>query len=69
MPIALIPGIFFWISVSAAMVWYLLKVVPVYVKTDPVQGYIVSGIMIIMLILNCMLMVSFIKNFRKKEME
>ncbi len=51
----LVPALFLWITVSAALIWYVLKAVPVYVGKNPVQGWIIGAVVVIMLLLNLVL--------------
>lgn len=55
------PAIFLWITVTLAMVWYLIKVIPVFMHKSPVQAYTLGAIMVIMLILNLILIYDFSK--------
>lgn len=55
----LIPALFLWVTVSAALIWYLLKAVPVFVNKSPVQGYIIAAVVLIMLLLNLILILDY----------
>ncbi len=59
---ALIPALFLWITVSVAMIWYMFVCVPSFMKTSPIQAYIMGGIIIAMLILNILLIYDFFKS-------
>jgi len=59
---ALIPALFLWITVSVAMIWYMFVCVPSFMKTSPIQAYIIGGIIIAMLILNILLIYDFFKS-------
>lgn len=65
--VALFPGLLLWVTVSAAMIWYLGSVVPTMISAMPARGYIVGTIMVVMLILNLILLVSFIRNQRRSS--
>ncbi|WP_035588763.1 carbon starvation CstA family protein [Hippea jasoniae] len=54
-------AIFLWITVTSAMIWYLITIVPSSIAKNPIQGYILAAIMVIMLILNFILMFDFLK--------
>ncbi len=54
-------ALFLWITVTAAMIWYLIVVSPVAISKNPVQGWILTLIMVIMILLNFMLMFDFSK--------
>ncbi|HHD82567.1 MAG TPA: carbon starvation protein A [Bacteroidetes bacterium] len=64
---ALIPGVFLWITVTGALIWYTILIVPGYVKSNPLQGFLVGIIMVIMLILNFVLLFSMRSSFKKGE--
>jgi len=57
----LIPTMFLWITVTLAMIWYVIKIIPVFMAKDPVQAYILGAMMVIMLLLNFMLVFDFFK--------
>jgi carbon starvation protein len=69
--LVLIPAILLWITVTAGIIWYTVVVVPDHFK-DPnnikniVTGVTVGVINVIMLILNFVTMVEFLKNFKGK---
>ena len=54
-------AMFLWITVTAAMIWYLVVVAPSAIAKNPVQGWLLSIIMAIMILLNFMLMFDFSK--------
>ncbi len=59
----LIPALFLWITVTVALFWFLLVVIP---KTTPVfNKYMLGGFTVIMLILNVILFIDFIGGWRK----
>ncbi len=54
-------AMFLWITVTAAMIWYLVVVAPSAIAKNPVQGWLLSIIMAVMILLNFMLMFDFSK--------
>ncbi len=54
-------AMFLWITVTSAMIWYLVVVAPGAIAKNPVQGWLLSIIMAVMIILNLMLMFDFSK--------
>ena len=62
-----IPALFLWITVSIAMVWYLIKVIPVFMAKSPVQAYVLGAMMVIMLILNLILVYDFATPDKNQE--
>ncbi|MCA1951163.1 MAG: carbon starvation protein A [Treponema sp.] len=70
--VVLIPAMFLWITVTVALVWYEIVVVPTFfVKMEDtmkvITGSVVGVINIIMLILNIVMIISFTKNFSGKK--
>ena len=55
----MLPALFLWVTVTAALIWYLVKPVPVYIHKNPVQGYAIAIMVVIMLLLNFMLILDF----------
>ncbi len=56
-----LPALFLWITVTLAMIWYLIKIIPVFMAKSPVQAYVLGIMMVVMLILNFMLVYDFSK--------
>ncbi len=56
-----LPAMFLWITVTIAMIWYLIKVIPVFMAKSPVQAYVLAIMMVVMLALNFMLVYDFFK--------
>ena len=54
-------AMFLWITVTSAMIWYLVVVAPSAIAKNPVQGWLLSIIMAVMILLNFMLMFDFSK--------
>jgi len=70
--VVLIPAIFLWVTVTVALIWYEIVVVPTFfVKMEDtmkvITGGVVGTINVIMLILNVVMIVSFYKNFSGKK--
>ncbi len=52
-------AIFLWVTVTAAMIWYLAAVAPGAAAKNPVQGWLIIIIMVIMILLNLILIFDF----------
>ena len=63
---AVIPAWFLWITVTSAIIWFMVVVMPTSVQKTPGAGYTVAAIMIAMLILNFMFIWDFVR-MRKKD--
>ncbi|MFW6274963.1 MAG: carbon starvation protein A, partial [Spirochaetota bacterium] len=63
--IVLIPAYLLWITVTAAIIWFSAVVLPGTIANDPTTGIIVLIIEIVMLIMNILFMVDFLKNKNK----
>jgi len=61
--LVLIPALFLWITVFIALVWYLIKVVPV--QAAAIQG-ILGAFVVIMLILDLILVINFFVTYNKE---
>jgi carbon starvation protein len=61
-----IPAWFLWFTVTAAIIWFMIVVMPANIAKAPGQGWTVQIIMGIMLIMNVIFIVDFVKS-RKKE--
>jgi carbon starvation protein len=62
---AVVPAWFLWVTVTAAIVWFMYVVMPGAIAKDPGPGWTVQIIMGIMLILNILFIVDFTKSRRK----
>jgi len=67
----IIPAVFLWVTVTAALIWYVAAVVPTYFAAGkPVAsqatGGIVGGITLVMLIMNVTMIAGFLKNIKGK---
>lgn len=60
----LIPAFFLWITVFAALIWFLFKVVP---AVAPALRVILGGFVIIMLVLDIWLVFNFFVNYNKGQ--
>lgn len=70
--VVLIPAIFLWVTVTVALIWYEIVIIPTFfVKMEDtmkvITGSVVGTINVIMLILNVVMIVSFMKNFSGKK--
>jgi len=63
---AIVPAWFLWFTVTAAIIWFMAVVMPANIAKAPGQGWTVQVIMGIMLIMNIIFIVDFVKS-RKKE--
>ncbi len=52
-------ALFLWVTVTAAMIWYLVVVSPGAIHKNPLQGGLLTAIMVIMILLNFMLIFDF----------
>ncbi|PKL09392.1 MAG: carbon starvation protein A [Spirochaetae bacterium HGW-Spirochaetae-7] len=65
----LIPAIFLWVTVTVALIWYEIIVIPTFFKDmskvmSVITGATVGGITLFMLILNFIMVVAFYKNYK-----
>jgi carbon starvation protein len=58
---AFIPAMALWVTVTAAMVWYLAVVIPVTWSANPATGGTVGFITLVMLIMNIVFIIDFFK--------
>ena len=64
---AIVPAWFLWFTVTAAIIWFMIVVMPANIAKAPGQGWTVQIIMGIMLILNCLFIWDFFKMGRKGD--
>ncbi len=65
--LTLSPAFFLWITVTIALIWYEVIVVPATIATGKIlTGYVVGAIIAISLILNIMLLIDFLKGLKAK---
>ncbi len=70
--IVLYPALFLWVTVTLALVWYEIVVVPTFFKDmanvkNVITGTAVGGINLFMLILNFVMITSFARNLNSKK--
>lgn len=63
----LIPAVFLWITVTAALFWFLLKITMPEFLTGSFQGIVLGIGVVIMLVLNVFLIVDFVSVFKRKN--
>lgn len=63
--IVLVPAYFLWITVTAAIIWFTVFILPGTMKTAPATGIIVFVIEVIMLVMNFIFIADFLKTFKK----
>lgn len=64
---ATIPAWLLWFTVTAAIIWFMVVVMPANIAKAPGQGWTVQIIMGIMLLLNCLFIWDFFKMGKKGE--
>lgn len=65
---AMIPAYLLWITVTAAIIWFSVVVLPGTIAANPTTGIVVLIIEIVMLIMNIVFIIDFLKN-RNKPLE
>ncbi len=63
--VVLIPAYLLWITVTAAIIWFSVVVLPGTIQSNPTTGIVVLIIEVVMLIMNFIFMVDFLKNKNK----
>jgi carbon starvation protein len=63
--LALIPAYLLWITVTAAIVWFTVMVVPDSIANNPGTGYTILVIEIVMFIMNIIFIIDFLKTKNK----
>ncbi|MCF7914709.1 MAG: carbon starvation protein A [Spirochaetaceae bacterium] len=63
--IVLIPAYLLWITVTAAIIWFSVIVLPGTIESNPTTGIVVLIIEIVMLIMNFVFIIDFLKNKNK----
>jgi carbon starvation protein len=68
----LVPAIFLWVTVTVALVWYEIVIIPTFFKDmaktmNVITGVVVGLITLIMLILNFQMIAGFMKNFKESK--
>jgi carbon starvation protein len=70
--IVLIPAVFLWITVTAALIWYEFVIIPTHFRDmanvkNVITGVVVGTITLFMLILNFVMVAAVAKDFKSKE--
>ncbi len=70
--VVLVPAIFLWVTVTAALIWYEIVIIPTFFRDmaktmSVITGSVVGGITLFMLILNFTMIFGFYKNFTEKK--
>ncbi len=65
--VAIVPAWALWFTVTCAIVWFMWVVMPGTIAKTPGTGWTVQIIMAIMLVLNILFIVDFVKSSKKKE--
>ena len=65
--LTLTPAVFLWITVTIALIWYEIVVIPPTLAKNVATGTVVGIIIGISLILNLMLLIDFLSGLKKKE--
>lgn len=65
--VAVIPAWILWVTVTAALVWFMWVPLPANIAKSPVQGWTVMGISIVMLIMNFIFIVDFVKKYYREQ--
>ncbi len=60
-----LPALLLWVTVTAALLWYLAAAVPARWQTNPVQAAVIGFLMVVMLVLNGLLVVTFRKRLNE----
>jgi carbon starvation protein len=68
----LIPAILLWVTVTVALIWYEIVIIPVFFSdmskvAAVITGGVVGAINLFMLILNFVMIYGFYKNFTDKK--
>ncbi len=64
--LVLLPALVLWFTVTSALAWYLVEVVPVFSRDNALQGVALGVIVGLMLVLNLLLFVDFVIRMRKE---
>ncbi len=57
----LVPALFLWLTVTLAVLWFIVEVVPGFMAKSPVQAYVLGAITLAMLVLNLVLIYDFFR--------
>lgn len=58
----LVPAVLLWVTVTAAMIWFCIVVIPATIAASPATGWTVLVIEVVMLVLNFIFVVDFFKS-------
>jgi carbon starvation protein len=64
--VAVIPAWILWVTVTAALIWFMIVVLPGNIASSPSQGWAVMGITIVMLIMNFIFIADFVRKYRQE---
>ncbi len=62
----LIPALFLWLTVTLAVLWYLINAVPVFYQKSPMQAVVLGIMTLVMLALNLLLIYDFFRPEKHK---
>ena len=65
--IAVIPAWILWITVTAALVWFMVVVLPGSIAKNPVTGWTVLAICLIMFVMNFIFIYDFVKKYYRES--
>ena len=62
---AVIPALLLWVTVTAAIIWFLIVVMPGSIEKKAVPGWTVTVILVVMLIMNFIFIADFWRSYKK----
>jgi carbon starvation protein len=65
--VAMVPALLLWVTVTAAIIWLLVVVMPASIAATPVPGWVVAVLVAIMLVLNVVFILDFFRSYFGKE--
>jgi carbon starvation protein len=65
--VVIIPALVLWVTVTAALVWYIVAAIPVFFKTSLVQAVILGIVVVVMIALNILLIADFSRRMLAKR--
>jgi len=63
--VAVIPAYFLWVTVTAAIIWFMIVILPGTIAKSPATGITVMVIEAIMLIMNFVFIIDFLRTYKK----
>ncbi len=63
------PAFILWFTVTAALIWYLVKIVPVFAAKNPVQAIVIGIMTVVMIVLNLVLIYDYFKSKNEEYQE